>query len=71
MAHAFCMNDLLSETLRLARDCDAPVVDVCRVAGVKLRWYYKFVAEEFTDPGVTKVERLNRALKNMKGQRAA
>ncbi len=65
------MSDLMTETMRLARECEWPVAAVCQAAGVRPRWYHKFIAGEFSDPGVTKVERLNKALKTLGRERPA
>ena len=58
------MHDLVSETLRLARQSNLTVAKICKAAEIKPRWYYKFVAGEFSDPGVNKVLRLNKTLKS-------
>lgn len=57
------MNNIVNETRRLARKSVMTVSEICSAATVKRRWYHKFVAGEFKDPGISKVLRLNRALK--------
>jgi hypothetical protein len=70
MVHDVRMDSLLQETLMLARATELPIPKICREAAVKERWYRRFIAGDFTDPGVNKVERLNRVLKQHK-RRAA
>lgn len=60
------MHDLVSQTIRLAKASKIPVAEICSAADVKPRWYAKFKAGEFSDPGVNKVLRLYHALKSKK-----
>lgn len=63
-------HDVVLETQRLARKVDMSVADICKAADIKRRWYRKFLAGEFSDPGVNKVLRLNAALKKTKAKAA-
>ena len=56
------MHDLVSETWRLAKASKLPVADICAAADIKRRWYAKFKAGEFKDPGVSKALRPHKAL---------
>jgi len=58
------MRDLVSETQCLARNSSMTVSEICKAAGIKSRWYHKFIAGEFKDPGVSKVQRLHEVLKD-------
>ena len=64
------MHDIVIETQRLARKSGLPVDEICKAADIKRRWYHKFLAGEFSDPGVNKVLRLNAALKKTKAKAA-
>lgn len=64
------MTDIVAETQRLARDTNLTVAEICKAANIKPRWYHKFLASEFKDPGISKVMRLHRALAERK-RRAA
>lgn len=57
------MSNLLNETLQLAKNTDLPVLDICREADIKPRWFHRFVSGDFKEPGVAKIERLNKVLK--------
>lgn len=50
--------NLVEKTVRLAKQSSRPVSEICRAAGVKQRWYHRFLAGDFSDPGVNKVIRL-------------
>ena len=62
--HFIAMDDIVKETLRMASKTQLSVSDICEKAKIKPRWYYKFTSGGFSDPGVNKVMRLNRALKS-------
>lgn len=52
------MRDLVSETRRLAKASKMPVDELCAAAKVKRRWFYRFLAGDFKEPGVGKISRL-------------
>lgn len=54
---------MLLETLRLLRETDIPIVEICRETETKSRWLHRLMAGDFADPGVNKIERLHRYLK--------
>lgn len=64
------MGELLKQTLELARRTEIPVDRICQGARVKERWYFRFVAGDFEDPGVNKVERVHRFLKKHNGRQS-
>ena len=64
------MSSLYHETLHLVRLSNMSVEDICKAAQVKPRWLAKFKAGDFTDPGVNKIERLNRVLKQQQDRAA-
>lgn len=53
------MNDLYTNTLNLARELRLSPSIVSREAKVGLRWYHKFLNEDWKDPGVKRVQRLH------------
>ena len=59
-------NGLMEETLRLAKETKLSAVEVCEAAGIKRRWYYRFLAGDFHEPGVNKILRLHRVLAEAK-----
>ena len=60
---------LLNETLDLLEKTDIPIAQVCRDTGTGPRWIYRLMAGDFADPGVNKIERLNRYLKTESADR--
>lgn len=58
------MTDIVQETRKLAKASKLPVADICASAQVKPRWYFRFVAGDFKDPGANKISRLYEFLKN-------
>ncbi len=65
------MNDLMTETMDLAKSADLPVADICQAAAIKPRWYYRFLAGDFKDPGINKIMRLHKVLSDQKRKAAA
>jgi len=61
-------HSVVIETQRLARQVDMTVAEICKAADIKRRWYHKFLAGEFSDPGINKVLRLNGALKKIRAK---
>lgn len=61
------MRDLLAETLRLAKETELSVEEICRAARVGRRWYYRLLAGDFDDPGVRRVQRVHNALADKAG----
>lgn len=65
------MTDLVKETLSLAKQTNLAVSEICKAAGVKQRWYYRFLAGDFQDPGVNKILRLHSVLSGKHQSRRA
>lgn len=55
--------DLLSETKHLAETVNFDRSAVCAELGVTTRWLQMVITGEIADPGVTKIQRLNTALR--------
>lgn len=60
------MYDLVQETRRLAKASKLPVTAICKAADVKPRWYHRFLAGDFKEPGVNKITRLYQVLSENK-----
>lgn len=60
--HTQGMDNLLEETTRLAKSTKLPVKAICEAADVKPRWFYRFIAGDYEDPGVGKITRLHKVL---------
>lgn len=56
-------SELLNETLQLLADTDLPVAKIADDLGVSRRWLYELKSGDFVDPGVRKIETLNRYLR--------
>ena len=72
IVHLWRMTEtILNETLRLIRESDIPLTIICRDVEVKPRWLHRLLAGDYADPGVNKIERLNRYLKSKNTEVAA
>lgn len=65
------METLLEETKRLVRESQIPYSVICREARLGLRWLTYLMDDKYSDPGVNKIERLNRYIKGKRGHKKA
>lgn len=60
------MANLLIKTIKLANQPGIDIEDVCKKAKVSRRWFFMLKKGELKDPGVSKVERINKVLSEVR-----
>lgn len=56
---------LLQETIRIVNESGLSLQVICKDTGLKVRWLHKLLCNDFSDPGVNKIELLNKYIKSM------
>lgn len=55
--------NIYPETLKLLRKNKVHMPEIARLTGLNKRWLHRLCAGDYEDPGVNKIEKLNRFLK--------
>jgi hypothetical protein len=63
--------DLLTKTLNLLEQTDASAAEICAGANVGQRWLYDLRSGRYSDPGVTRIQRIHDFLVSRDQQKAA